>query len=125
MWGFAPKAQENFGKFEFTGEHEASLKLESGLLIENIQFHLRQDTFDTLYNMIKAPIFVPGKSTFSVLAVILSNSYVLYENEIWEYFLYDLLEKYIEGNPRFISLNGLDEKIVHTMETLTELRPMD
>lgn len=116
---------EDFVRFTFASECEASLKLESGLLIENIQFHLRQSTFDTIYHMIKAPIFVPGKSTFSVMAVLLGKSHVFYENEISEFYQYDLLEKYMAGNPRFISLTGLEDRGAGVMEALTESGLMD
>lgn len=122
---FSDGRPDNFVKFSFTGEREAFLQLESGLLIENIQFHLNQSTFDTIYHMIKAPILVPGKSTFSVVAVLLSNSYVFYENEICEFYQYNLLEKYMEGNPRFISLTGLEDRVMDVMKTLTKSRLMD
>lgn len=108
---FSDGVSDNFSKFTFTGEHEASLQWESGLRIENIQFHLRQNTFDTLYHMINAPIFVPGKSTFSLLAVILGSSCVLYDNEIFEDNNYRLLEEYMEGNPRFTLLDGLEGRV--------------
>ena len=77
-----------------------------------------------MYHMIKAPIFVPGKSTFSVVAVLLSNSYIFYENEICEFYQYNLLEKYMEKNPRFISLNELEERIDNVIEVLSSSRIM-
>jgi hypothetical protein len=122
---FSDGRPDDFVKFTFTGDGEAFLKLESGTLIENIQFHLRQSTINTLYHMIKAPIFVPGKSTFSVVAVLLSNSYVFYEDDIREFYQYDLLEKYIEGNPMFISLTQLEDRVVDVMEALSDSEFMD
>jgi hypothetical protein len=122
---FSDGRPENFGKFIFTGEREAFLKLESGIIIENIQFHLRQNSIDTLYHMIKAPIFVPGKSTFSVVAVLLSKSYVLYENEFLDYYQYNLLEKLMEGNPRFISLTRLEDRVDYVLEALSDSGLMD
>ena len=109
---------ENFDRFIFTGEQKACLILESGLRIENIHFHLRRDAFCTLYHMVKAPVFVPGKSTFSVLAAILTNSCVLYTDEITEFHLYNILEKYIDGNKKFISLDGQKENIVAGLKAL-------
>lgn len=115
---FSDGKQEIFERFTFTGEREAFLKLESGLLIDNIQFHLRQNTFDTLYHLIKAPVLVPGKSTFSVVAVLLGNSCVLYEDEIHEFYQYDLLEEYMRDNPRFVSLTGLEDRTDELMQQL-------
>ncbi len=117
---FSDGQPDNFVKFKFTSEHEAFLKMKSGNLIENIQFHLRQSTFDTLYHMIKAPIFIPGKSTFSVVATLLNNSYVFYENEIFEFYQYDLLGKYMDENPRFISLTGLEDKAAEIIKALNK-----
>ena len=116
---FSDGRPDDFDKFTFTDEHEAVLKLESGFLIENIQFHLRHSAIDTLYHLIKAPIFVPGKSTFSVLAALLNNSYVLYEEEICEFYQYALLEKYMKGNLNFISLTKLEDRAVDIIEALT------
>jgi len=113
---FSDGQPDNFRKFTFTGEQEAFLKLESGITIENIQFHLRQSTIDTLYHMIKAPVFIPGKSTFSVVAVMLSKFYVFYENEIRDFYQYDLLEKYMEGNPKIISLARLEDRVNDILE---------
>ncbi len=115
---FSDGQPSNFVKFTFMSNKEAFLKLETGTVIENIQFHFRQNSIDTLYHMIKAPIFVPGKSTFSVVAVLLNNSYVFYEDQIWEFYQYDLLEKYIEGNPQFISLAQLKAKAANVMAAL-------
>ena len=123
---FSDGQPNNFDRFTFTDGHEAFLKLESGLLIENIQFHLCHSTINTIYHMIKAPILIPGKSTFSVLAVILSNSYVFYEDEITEFYQYDLLEQYMEGNTRFIPLNErVEDRVVDVVETLTKSKLMD
>ena len=121
---FSDGQPDDFGQFAFIDEREAALKLESGILIENIQFHLCQNSIDAMYHMIKAPIFVPGKSTFSVVAVLLSNSYIFYENEICEFYQYNLLEKYMEKNPRFISLNELEERIDNVIEVLSSSRIM-
>lgn len=107
---FSDGRADNFDNFVFTGSQTAFLKLETGSIIHNIQFHLCQSATNTLYHLIKAPIFIPGKSTFSVLALILGNSYVLYDRDIVDFYQYDLLTKYIQGNTRFMSLNDMTER---------------
>ena len=115
----------NFGKFTFISDHEAFLKLNSGFLIKNVQFHLRNNTMDALYHMIKAPILVPGKSTFSVVAALLNNSYVFYENEICEFYQYDILKEQIEENPMFISITDLENKFVDATKVFSNLGLMN
>ena len=115
---FSNGQPDDFTKFTFTNEHEADLRLNSSCKIEKIQFHLCQNTFDTLYYMITAPIFVPAKSAFSVLASILNKSYILYEKEVFEYHSFGLLEKYKEEVSRFISLDELEHRVGEVMETL-------
>ncbi len=109
---FSDGKPEDFDDFVFGSEEVASLKLESGLSIENIQFHLCDSTIDSLYHLIEAPILVPGKSTFSVLAILLGESVVLYDERITEFYQYDLLAKYMSGNSRFVSLDGTTEEIL-------------
>lgn len=111
---------DNFSHFTFIDESKALLKLESNIIIDNIRFHLSQNTFETLYHMIKAPIFVPGKSTFSVIALLLSQSYIIYDNEILSFYQYDLLEKYIEENPKIISLRILRDKVEDVLGTIKD-----
>ena len=122
---FSDGRSDDFVRFSFTSEREAYLKLESGVILENIQFHLRQSTIDTLYHLIKAPILVPGKSTYSVVAALLGNSYVFYENEICEFYQYYILDKYMQRSPRFVTLTDLEERATDVMEVLINSRPME
>lgn len=113
---FSDGLQDDFCRFTFRNENDAFVELESGIVIENIRFHLRRSSISTLYHMIKAPIFVPGKSTFSVLAALLTKSYVLYDEEICEFYQFNLLAKYMKENPKIISRAELGDKIVEVME---------
>jgi len=104
---FSDGEPDNFDQFEFTDGDSAILKFESGKVIKNIQFHLRRNTLDTLYHMIKAPILVPGKSTFSVVAALLNTSFIFYDDQIREFYQYTLIAKYMEKNPKFILLDQM------------------
>lgn len=112
---FSDGRHDDFDSFTFKNEHEAYIELQSGRLIKNIKFHLRQSTISTLYHMTKAPIFIPGKSTFSVLAVILGDSHILYDDQITEFYQYLLIEQYMKGNTRFTPLKELQEHDINNI----------
>lgn len=107
---FSDGQPKDFPKFTFENERDAYVVLNSGVTIENCRFHLRTDTMESLYHMIKASVFFPGKSTFSVLATILNRSYVIYDDEIFGFYQYDLLKQYVDANPNFVRLAELAER---------------
>ncbi len=100
--------REDFDRFTFTSDREARLEIGADRRIDGIRFHLRDDTMETLSRLAAARLLVPGKSTFGVLAALLTDGYVLYEGEITEFYQYELLEDYTAGNPRFVTLDALD-----------------
>lgn len=108
---FSDGQSADFPQFTFVSEREAYLALASGERIENIQFHLSQNSLDALYHLVKAPVLVPSKSSFSFLAVLLGKSYVLYDDTIYEFYQYDFLKDYMQCNARFILLSNLKEQV--------------
>lgn len=71
---FSDGQPTDFPQFTFVGDRVAYLDLACGVRIENIQFHLSQNSLDALYHLAKAPVVVPSKSSFSFLAVLLGRS---------------------------------------------------
>jgi len=107
---FSDGQPTDFPQFTFVSKREAYLELASGDRIENIQFHLSQNSFDALYHLAKAPVLVPSKSSFSFLAVLLGKSYVFYDDAIREFYQYDFLKDYMQRDARFVALNNWQEQ---------------
>lgn len=99
----------DFKSFYFIDGSRAVLYSDDGSSISNIHFHLNINSRDTLYHLIKAPILYPGKSTFSVLAVLLSKGIVVYSEEITDFYQYTLLEAYMNESQRCIPLDRVEE----------------
>lgn len=108
---FSDGYREEFPEFTFRSGSEAILKRNDDEWINNIYFHLRSNSFDTLYHMTKADIFIPGKSSFSFLATVLTKSFILYEKDIFKFHVFDLLNEYIKNSKRFIDLRTIDQNI--------------
>ncbi|MEO0648316.1 MAG: hypothetical protein AAFZ17_19555 [Cyanobacteria bacterium J06650_10] len=107
---FSDGTAADFPQFTFVNQAEAYLNTPSGMRIENIQFHLSQNSLDALYHLVKAPVLVPAKSSFSFLAVLLGKSRVLYDDQIREFYQYDFLADYMKNNSRFILLDDLKQQ---------------
>ena len=106
----------DFPQFTFISATEAHLKPASGSDVENIQFHLAQTSLDALYHLIKAPVLLPAKSSFSVLAVLFGKSYVLYDETIRAFYQYDFLSDYMQQNPRFVLIDDLAAHVDKILE---------
>lgn len=104
---FSDGQATDFPQFTFVSEKDAYLEAASGKRIENIQFHLSENSLDALYHLVKAPVLVPTKSSFSFLAVLLGKSKVLYDKAIHEFYQYDLIRDYMARSSRFVLLNDL------------------
>jgi len=108
---FSDGKSTDFPQFTFLNDREAYLKLDSGERVENIQFHLSQNSLDALYHLAKAPVLVPSKSSFSFLAALLGTSHVFYDDAIYGFYQYTFLKDYIQQSARFILLSELKEQM--------------
>lgn len=108
---FSDGSAADFSQFTFVSKREAYLELPSGARIENIQFHLSQNSLDALYHLATAPVLVPAKSSFSFLAVLLGKSRVFYDDAIYGFYQYGFLKDYMQRNARFVRLNDVKQQV--------------
>ena len=117
---FSDGRPDDFPRFTFADERVASVRTQSGLMIENIQFYPYQSAFDALYHMANAPVLVPSKSAFSVLALLVGDPIVVYESEITDFFMFKLLKKYMRASPHCVSLDEPESKSAEITRKLVD-----
>lgn len=104
---FSDGRPEDFPRFRFLDATTAELDLPSGRPIRRIAFHLRRDTFDTLYHLAHATLLVPAKSAFSVLALLVGDARVLYHERLFELGAFAPVEWYLRTSDRAGTLADL------------------
>lgn len=112
---FSDGALDNFEQFTFRNDGEAELHLSTGGTIENIRIHFRQNAMDTLYHMIDAPILFPGKSTFSIVAMLLNDGYILFDDAVPKFPVRQVVDAYAEMNEKVVMMRDLDALAVAEM----------
>jgi hypothetical protein len=104
---FTDGTQSDFQDFDFSQPELASLSSGDGGTIPGIRFHFGIDTFETLYHLINASVFVPAKSSFSVLAVALGSGIVVVPDSVSEFPMFGLFEEIIQSSKRFHTLESV------------------
>lgn len=117
---FSDGAPDNFEQFTFLNDTEAELRLPTAQTIENIRIYFRHNTMDTLYHMINAPILFPGKSTFSIVAMLLNDGSIIFDDEVQRFPVHQVVDAYIEMNEKVVLLRNLDASEAIKMEQMPE-----
>jgi hypothetical protein len=113
---------EDFAQFTFIDDVrcEAVLKRTSQPDIENICFHMSMGAMDTLFHLIEAPVLVPGRSAFSVVAALLSDSYVLAGDTVKEFYQYAFMSEYMTNSRKFVHLGDPESDAIQALKVLMQ-----
>ncbi len=103
---FSDGKQEDFTAL-MEGTHKVALQEASRGRIQDIRLHTDVSAMDTLYHLASADVLVPGKSSFSVLAVIVGRGVVVTDPAILRFYQYAPLARYLEDNPGVVQFEGL------------------
>jgi len=89
---FSDGVPENFPGFHFIDEGLAEIPADSeSKTVENIHMYLRASTPYTMHALIHAPVLMPGKSSFGAVAAILGKGKLIQDEEIFEFYPYNML----------------------------------
>ncbi len=113
---------EDFAQFTFIDDArcEAVLKCTSQPDIENICFHMSVGAMDTLFHLIEAPVLVPGRSAFSVVAALLSDSYVLVGDTVKGFYQYAFMSEYMTNSRKFVHLGDPESDAIQALKVLMQ-----
>lgn len=89
---FSDGVPDNFPGFHFVEAGLAEIPAgPEGNKVENIHMYLRASTPFTMHALIHAPVLMPGKSSFGAVAAILGSGILIQEEEIFEFYPYNML----------------------------------